>query len=138
MPWLSDVRQRHRPGRERVRPRGEEAVGEIALLGRYHVVHERDRIDKPHTGESSPRIGAGRARVERELADLRDTGFDDIVLDLRALTFIDSSGLDLLLSEHRLAQAAGHRFRLISGSGAALRLLELTGTGDAFDLVGRT
>ncbi len=75
-------------------------------------------------------------QVERELIDLRDVGFDDIVLDLRGITFMDSSGLNLLLSEHRTAQAAGHRFRLIGGSEAARRLFELSGTSGAFDFVG--
>ncbi len=77
------------------------------------------------------------SQLERELADLRAAGFTHIVVDLRALSFIDSSGLNLLLSEHRTAQAAGHRFHLSNGSEAARRLFELTGTADVFDFVGR-
>jgi anti-anti-sigma factor len=75
------------------------------------------------------------AEVERELSELRAAGFTDVVLDLRRVTFMDSSGLALLLSEHRMAQAAGHRFRLVEGSAAAARLLDVTGTADIFEYV---
>lgn len=75
------------------------------------------------------------AEVERERFELRATGFTDIVLDLRGVTFMDSSGLALLLAEHRAARAAGHRFRLAEGGAAAARLLEITGTADMFDYV---
>jgi anti-sigma B factor antagonist len=75
--------------------------------------------------------------VERELSDLRAGGFTDIVFDLRRVTFMDSSGLSLLLKHHRAAQAAGHRFQLVEGTTAARRLLEITGTTDIFDYVAR-
>jgi anti-sigma B factor antagonist len=81
---------------------------------------------------------ATASQVDHQLAELRDVGFTDIVFDLRAVTFIDSSGLHLLLSVHRRAQADGHRFRLIEGSEATHRLFELTGTADVFDFVGRS
>ncbi len=80
---------------------------------------------------------ATAGQVEHQLTELRDVGFTDIMLDLRALTFMDSSGLNLLLSVHRRAQADGHRFRLIQGSVATRRLFELTGTADVFDFVAR-
>lgn len=75
------------------------------------------------------------AEVDRQLSELVQAGFADIVLDLRAVTFIDSSGLNLLLDQHRAAQAAGRRFRLAEGSAATRRLLELTGTSDLFEYV---
>jgi anti-sigma B factor antagonist len=81
---------------------------------------------------------ATTGQLEHQLAELRDVGFTDIVLDLRALTFIECSGLNLLLSVHRRAQADGHRFRLIEGSAATRRLFELTGTADVFDFAGQS
>lgn len=73
--------------------------------------------------------------LERELAEMRDAGFAEIVLDLRGLAFIDSSGLNFLLREHSAAQASGLSFRLIEGSEATRRLFDLTGTADEFDFV---
>ncbi len=81
---------------------------------------------------------ATAGQVEHQLTELRDVGFTDIMLDLRALTFMDSSGLNLLLSVHRRAEADGHRFRLIEGSAAARRVFELTGTSDVFDFERRS
>lgn len=40
------------------------------------------------------------AEVEREFSELRAAGVTDVVLDLRRVTFIDSSGLALLLEQH--------------------------------------
>jgi anti-anti-sigma factor len=62
-----------------------------------------------------------------ELHELRDSGFDCIVLDLRRLTFMDSSGIALIVAEHRCARSNGHDFTLISGPPAIQRVLELCG-----------
>jgi anti-sigma B factor antagonist len=73
--------------------------------------------------------------VEREVADLRAAGFDDIVVDLRAVTFLDSSGLHLLLTETRKAKHDGYRFRLLGAPPAARRLFEITGTRGVFEFI---
>ncbi|MDX6677464.1 MAG: hypothetical protein QOE31_1516 [Solirubrobacteraceae bacterium] len=62
-----------------------------------------------------------------ELQELRDAGFDRIVLDLRRLTFIDSTGIALILGEDRIARTDGHDFTLIGGSPAIQRVLEICG-----------
>jgi anti-anti-sigma factor len=76
-------------------------------------------------------------RVERELTDLRLAGFRDVVLDLRSLTFIDSSGLQLILRQAQAAEDSGCRFRLINGPASVRRLFQLTGTESAFEFVDR-
>ena len=73
--------------------------------------------------------------VECELAALRAAGFDNIVLDLRAVTYIDSSGLRLLLNETRKARHEGHRFRLTNAPPAARRLIAITGARRALEFV---
>lgn len=50
-----------------------------------------------------------------------------IVLDLRQLTFIDSSGLQGLLNAHQDCRARGHDLRVIPGAENIQRVLELTG-----------
>lgn len=62
-----------------------------------------------------------------ELRELRDVGFDYIVLDLRRLTFIDSTGVALILTEDRIARGSGRDFTLIGGSRAIQRVLEICG-----------
>jgi anti-anti-sigma factor len=49
------------------------------------------------------------------------------VLDLRELTFIDSSGIRILVAEHHYAEQAEHEFSLISGPPAVQRTLEVCG-----------
>lgn len=51
-----------------------------------------------------------------------------VVLDLRAVTFIDSSGLSLLVAEHQRAKAEQHRVVVaVEGAPMVERLLDLTG-----------
>ncbi len=50
----------------------------------------------------------------------------DIVLDLDRVSFIDSTGLHVLL-KHACAQTAARRFRLTRGSAQVQRLFELSG-----------
>ncbi|MFI0242262.1 STAS domain-containing protein [Streptomyces sp. NPDC016845] len=49
-------------------------------------------------------------------------------LDLGHVTFIDSTGINLLTRHHRQAAAAGGRLRLIAATRAVRRVLEITGT----------
>jgi anti-sigma B factor antagonist len=65
--------------------------------------------------------------LELQLRELRDSGFDRIVLDLRGLTFIDSSGIALIVAEDRHARDEGQGFTLIDGPPAVRRVLEICG-----------
>jgi anti-anti-sigma factor len=63
--------------------------------------------------------------LERELAKL--PGVALLVVDLRGVTFIDSTGLGVLVRAHQLTQEQGRRFGLVRGNGQVNRLLSLTG-----------
>ena len=65
--------------------------------------------------------------LEQQLHELRSAGFDRVVLDLRELTFIDSSGIRVVVAEHQFADDAEHAFSLISGPPAVQRALEVCG-----------
>ncbi|MFF9483096.1 STAS domain-containing protein [Streptomyces sp. NPDC014733] len=69
------------------------------------------------------------------LDDLTGTRRPDLVLNLRAVSFIDCSGLSLLCRARHRVRAASGRLRLagITPGDAVSRLLELTGLADAFD-----
>lgn len=63
--------------------------------------------------------------LERELAKLRSVSI--VIVDLRALSFVDSTGLGVLVRAHQLAEQADRRFGLVRGNGQVDRLLTLTG-----------
>jgi anti-anti-sigma factor len=63
--------------------------------------------------------------LERSLVDVQTAG-RDVVLDLRGVSFMDSSGLRVILAADARARAAGARFVLVQGSPAVQRVFELT------------
>lgn len=65
--------------------------------------------------------------LQAQLGELRDTGFDAIVLDLREVSFLDSSGVAAIVAEDRLARSNGHSFMLIAGPPAVQRVLDICG-----------
>jgi anti-sigma B factor antagonist len=91
---------------------------------RVDVHPERDVVRVVPVGELDL---ATSPRLQHELLELRNSGFDHVVLDLRQLTFIDSSGIRVVVAEHRFAERADREFSLISGPPAIQRVLELCG-----------
>jgi anti-sigma B factor antagonist len=75
---------------------------------------------------------AGAGAVREVLDDLHAAGWDTIVMDLRGLRFIDSTGLSLLLEADRAARRRGAVLAIVDGSPAVARLLELVGLSDHF------
>jgi anti-anti-sigma factor len=91
---------------------------------RVEVHPERDAVRVVPVGELDL---ATSPLLERELLELRSSGFDRVVLDMRRLSFIDSSGMRVVVAEHRFADTADREFSLISGPPAVQRVLELCG-----------
>jgi anti-anti-sigma factor len=69
-------------------------------------------------------------RLDGTLRELREAGFDQLELDLSALTFIDSTGLRLVLAWDGEARRDGMSLRLRPGPPAVQRVFELTGVVD--------
>jgi anti-sigma B factor antagonist len=65
--------------------------------------------------------------VESKLAELREEGYRSLVLDLRGLTFMDSTGLRLVIRWHTAARDDGFRFAVVPGTESVQRVFELTG-----------
>ncbi len=65
--------------------------------------------------------------LEAQLHDLRRSGFVRVVLDLRELRFVDSSGIRVIVTEHRYAGANDREFSFIGGSPTVQRALEVCG-----------
>jgi anti-anti-sigma factor len=66
--------------------------------------------------------------LEGHLAPFEADGVSAIMLDLREVTFIDSTALLSLVRARDRAKANGHRLILIGARPSARRLVELTGT----------
>jgi len=66
-------------------------------------------------------------RLASELMAVQFTQTDgDLILDLGGLTFIDSSGLRVLIDAHLTQNERGHRLVLRNVPGQVARLLEVT------------
>ena len=70
--------------------------------------------------------------LEQELESAFESDADRVVLDLRELEFIDSSGLRTLLTARRQAEDAGQRFSLVAGHRGLERTLEIAGVHKVF------
>lgn len=69
----------------------------------------------------------GAPKIEAALKDACAEEPGLVVIDLRDLTFIDSSGLHVLMTGHEQCIAQGHEFRVIPGPANVQRLFEITG-----------
>lgn len=61
---------------------------------------------------------------------------DPLVVDLRRVTFVDSSGLRFLLKLNEGARAEGRRFVLVAAGDPVVRVLQLAGVEDRLEIVG--
>ena len=73
--------------------------------------------------------------LEAELRAVERGRPRSLVIDLRGLSFIDSSGLARLLAARRRALRGGWRLAVVHGSGTVERLLALSGLDHAFDVL---
>ena len=71
--------------------------------------------------------------LEDALQDAFENGSGRVVLDLRELEFIDSSGLRTLLTARRRAEQSSARFSLVAGHRSLERTLEIAGVHKVFD-----
>ncbi len=70
---------------------------------------------------------ASSPRLEQALEQAATSDCDVVVLDLRELEFMDSTGLSVLVRAGQRAETAGLRFGLVRGGAQVQRLLNLTG-----------
>lgn len=72
----------------------------------------------------------GSRRLSTALDELAEAGFEDIVIDLSGLVFIDCAGVRVLLAQHAAAVRDGRRLSLIHGRACIRRVFALTDTLD--------
>ena len=75
-------------------------------------------------------------RVEAALEELRAAGCSELVLDLRGLTFMDSTGLRLVIRWDTAARQDDFRFAVVPGPDVVQRVFRLTGMDDHLIVAG--
>ena len=73
--------------------------------------------------------------VEAHLSELKAAGFQQLLLDLRAVSFLDSTGLRMILEWDAQSRADGFAFSLVAGPPNVQRLFDLTATTGRLDFV---
>src|SRR3954447_13267028 len=71
----------------------------------------------------------------REAVEARPDGCSQLVLDLRRLTFFDTSGMRLVVEAMQHAEREGHSLTLVRGSDAVQRLFQVAGIEDRLPFV---
>ena len=90
---------------------------------RIDVEPSRDSVRVAPVGELDlATVDKLRAEVDR----LRESGFTNLVLDLRGLRFLDSTGLRLVLELDAAATADGQELKIIRGAAVVHRIFEVT------------
>ncbi len=99
-------------------------------LFRVEVQPERGRVRVvPHGELDLGTVPPLEARIE----ELRSSGVATVALDLRQLTFMDSTGLRLLLRLNAESRSNGFHFVVIDCEGPVRRVLRLTRVEKQFE-----
>ena len=73
--------------------------------------------------------------VREQVDELLSAGFTRVLLDLRQVSFLDSTGLRLIIEFVRSSRADGWQFVLIDGSAPVRRVFDVTGLRDQLPFV---
>ncbi len=77
----------------------------------------------------------GAALLEAELERIETESSGTIVLDLRGLDFMDSSGLRLVIVADKRLREAGRRLAIVPGAPGVQRVFEITRMVERLDFV---
>lgn len=72
--------------------------------------------------------------LEEAIRHLCDEQASELVLDLRKVTFMDSTGLRATITAHQLCKQAGRGFAVVPAPGQVQSLFELTGLAELLPL----
>jgi anti-anti-sigma factor len=78
---------------------------------------------------------ASSPELEQELERATASDLELLVIDLRNLEFMDSTGLSVLVRAHQKATQSGKRFAIVKGPQQVQRLLSLTGVAERLTVV---
>jgi anti-sigma B factor antagonist len=72
--------------------------------------------------------------LDVHLQALVDDGQTSVTVDLTEVSFLDSTGLSVLIGALKRCQGAGGELRLLAPQPSVMRVLEITGLTAAFDI----
>jgi anti-sigma B factor antagonist len=78
---------------------------------------------------------ASSPELEQHLEQFYASDSELLVIDLRGLEFMDSTGLSVIVSAHQKLIDAGRRLIIVRGPQQVQRLLDLTGVAERLELV---
>jgi anti-sigma B factor antagonist len=78
--------------------------------------------------------GATAPFLVRTLVELNDTLEGDLVIDIKQLSFIDSTGLSVLVSQQKKLFSKGKKLVIYAPTPMARRLFQITGLDDVLSL----
>lgn len=102
-----------------------------STLGEALTVERRDEGPRPRIVVRGEMDAFTSVQVRSAVVDDLD---GDVDLDLREVTFMDSSGLGTLIVVHQLLEAADRRLVIVDRSPIVQRLFELSGVTTRFEL----
>ena len=70
-----------------------------------------------------------------QLSDLEVEDVQHVVLDLAKVTFMDSTGLSVIVTEHKRMQHSGGSLTIFAPPSSVRRLFEITGLDSVLDVV---
>jgi anti-sigma B factor antagonist len=101
---------------------------------RIDVEPERESVRVAPVGELDI---ATVEKLRAEVVRLRESGFTDLVLDLRGVRFLDSTGLRLVLELDAAAREASQELTIIRGSDVVQRIFDVTQVSERLNFVDR-
>ena len=91
-----------------------------------------DGIHVELTGELDISSASG---VESRLIEVEQREPDRVILDLRRVNFIDSTGLSMIINADGRARKAGRRLTIVSGDGVPRRILRTVGLEEKLEVL---
>jgi anti-anti-sigma factor len=73
--------------------------------------------------------------LEQAIDELAGVDLELVIVDLRALEFMDSTGLHVVVRAQNQAHESGRRFALVRGGDQVQRLFDLTGVAESLTVV---
>lgn len=117
------------PGAER--PEERDPLAFASLEFSVDIVSDDERVRVSPAGELDI---ATADRLRQPIAELLEEGFRRVIVDLRNVTFLDSTGVHTLIQCHERARDLGARMSIILGGPATRRVLDITGIIDHLEI----
>jgi anti-sigma B factor antagonist len=111
-------------GRRRI-PADEVARDALQSAAKIEISHDGDTVLMRLRGQFDV---SNRRRFDEKLREVRAAEPEQLVIDLRELTFVDSTGLSLLLKANNMAREDHFRLQIVRSPAAIVQVvLEATG-----------